>query len=654
MATRPVSGGPGAQRWSDRVGGRFRVLLIESNDACADPIVSILKDVSRATVIRAKTIPDGFASKSAHRPDVIIIDVTEFGPWGKIAVEAVSMLAEDAPVIALVADDDDALLHDALRAGAQEYFVKGDVAPEVLKLTIRNARERHRLIRVHQRTEGRFRHLVNDIPEPAVVTDMQGEIHHLNPPAVTMFPDLELGNPLAKTGIHVLGPQPEMVTLGDQRQVEVRCSRIEWEGRPAWLVLIRDASMQVQLDDLKARLAHAEKLAVIGELAAGVAHEINNPLAFILANLSAALGHVHGVQDVIKNAREATRGVSDADSIRVVLDDAGPELFAELREILEDNLDGVDRIRAIVRDLRTFSRRENEERELVRVHEMIKSACHMLGSMIRHRATLIKDLQPVPPVMGNRVKLTQILTNLLINAIQALPDHRGREERIEIRTTHDDRWVSITVTDTGTGVDETVQDRIFEPFFTTKSRESGTGIGLSLSAELARQHDGELLLVETSPEGSTFELRLPAAESVRLVRRETESSHPPGATIDPTRRRILLVDDEPYVRRSMMRMLRDYEVTAASNGREALALVDDEDFDLVICDLVMPDLDGVDVHEALAASNPSMLGRVIYTSGGAYTPRTASFVAKNDIMFVEKPVHPKRLIRMIEDVLRST
>ncbi len=642
---------PGPHRRVDRVSGRCRVLLVEPTDADAQRILALLDDADRYSVTRARSVLEAHASKAVHRPDVVLLDITDPDEDGHDIIEAIPSFSEDAPVIVLANEDHEGSSQDILPVDAHDMVFKNSVTREILALTIRYARERYRFVRAHHRTENRFRSLVDDIPDPVLVADMQGELLHSNPPATALFPNLKPGELVAATGLQVPGPQPETFTLDDQRPYEVRCNRIEWEGRPAWLVLLRDASLRAQVAELRDRLAHSEKLAGIGELAAGVAHEINNPLAFILANLSAALGHVHLIQDVVTNARTASTGDTEPDTIRSLLDQAGPELFAELREILEDNLDGVDRIRTIVRELRTFSRRESEERELVRINDMVKSACHMLASMIRHRATLVKDLGSVPPVMGNRVKLTQIVTNLLMNAIQALPAHRGREERIEVRSALEDRWVVVTVSDTGTGIDDSVKSRIFEPFFTTKPREIGTGIGLSLSAELARQHDGDLRLVETSPDGSTFELRLPATESVRLVRPPPEPRAAPASIESSRTCRVLLIDDEPNVRKSMMRMLREFDVTAAGSGQEALTMMSERDFDVVICDLVMPDLDGVDVHDALSSVKPDLLDRVIYTSGGAYTPRTANFVAKNDILFVEKPVHPKRLVRMIEEVL---
>ena len=639
----------------DRATGGCRVLLVVGNDQEARQLSRFLSTAKPPiySVVRASSVNEGLAAVTAERPDVVVLDLALPGLWGRRADHLIPSFTDTAAVTVLVSAEDASAGHEALRFDAQDFLVKESITPDTLERSIRYARERYRLMRVHQRSDQRFRGLVTDDPDAALVIDMQGDLLFANPAAAKLFPELKKGELVTKYGFHVPGPMEEPVTIDDEHTVEVRRTRIEWEARPAWLVQLRDVSAQVQIADLKARLSQSEKLAVIGQLAAGVAHEINNPLAFILANLSATLGHIHHVDDAVGRAVASGRNGGDSASMRTILEQVGPDLFGELKEMLEDNLDGVDRIRTIVRELKTFSRQEGEERELVRINDLVKSTCRMVASQIRHRAVLVKDLHDVKPVTGNRVKLVQILTNLLMNAAQALPDHRGRQERIEIRTRQSDRWIIISVSDTGTGVDEEVRDRIFEPFFTTKPREVGTGIGLSLSAELARQHDGELVLVETSPHGSTFELRLPAVDSVRLVHSAQQPAAVRNATVALGRRRILLIDDEPNVRKSMTRMLRSYDVTAKPNGREGLTALQNACFDAVICDLVMPDLDGVDVHEAISHSHPELIERTIFTSGGAYTPRTAAFVAKHEIIFVEKPIHPRQLLGMLEDLFRK-
>ena len=641
----------------DRLHGPCRVLLVIEREDFAARVVELLEISKRGLYAPAlvANLAKANIARSEHRPDVLLVDISSPNLFAADPLEGLDALAEDLPVVVIAGARADDLVDEAVRLGVQDYIYEDELSVESLDRALRHARERHRLLRLHQRTEARFRRIVSESPDGALVTDMRGVLLYANPTALDMFPAvLNPGDPVAKIGIQIPGSAQDNIATDDGRTVEVKCRRIEWENRPAWLVQLRDASAPAQIADLRARLAQSEKLAGIGQLAAGVAHEINNPLAFILANLSATLGHVHHVQDILSNIREAARGEAQESlpTVREQLERIGPEFLSEMREMLEDNLDGVDRINTIVRELRTFSRQGgNEEHELMRVHELVKSACHMVSSQIRHRAALVKVLQPVKPVMGHRVKLVQILTNLLMNAAQALPDHRGREERIEVRTRQSDRWVIISVLDTGTGVPDDVRDRIFEPFFTTKRRDVGTGIGLSLSAELARQHDGELVLVETSPKGSTFELRLPAVESVRLVRPAPTAVETVTAANEASSCRVLLVDDEPNVRKSMIRTLRAYQVETASSGREALSVLENGRFDAVICDLVMPDLDGVDVHEAIISKRPELADKVIYTSGGAYTPRTAAFVAKNDIMFLEKPIHPQQLLSLLERVL---
>ncbi len=644
---------------------RSTVLLFVDRDDLGERLVNAFSRIESHdyTVIRATSPLEARATRTPERPDIALIDLSHPNAWRRQLHQTIRLVTEELPVVVLVGPHDRALATEAMRAGAQDFLQTDRLSSEVLERAVRYGTERYRLLRAQQRTESRFYRLIAECPDAAIVTTMQGELLFSNPPAAELLAPLKRGDPVAKIGLQVPGGADGIIKLEPDRPVEVRCLRVEWENRPAWLVMLKDVSLRMQVSDLRVRLAQSEKLAVIGQLAAGVAHEINNPLAFILANLSATLGQLQHLQDVFMNVRTAALE-SGAQAVLSSLRELQPNVFAELQEMLEDNFDGAERINTIVRELKVFSRQENEEREMVRVNDVVKSACHMVASQIRHRASLVKDLQDVQPVFGNRVKLMQILTNLLMNAAQALPNHRGQHERIEIKTSQDDHNVVISVSDTGTGISEEVRNRIFEPFFTTKPREVGTGIGLSLSAELARQHDGELVLVETSSQGSTFALRLPAADLERLphsfpsARSACRASLVPvPAVYQPTyngpNRRILLVDDEPNVRRSLMRMLRGYQVITAATGREAIEALQTHAFDAVICDLVMPDLDGVDVYEALEASRPDLLDRVIYTSGGAYTPRAAAFVANREIRFVEKPIHPQRFVELLEDVLGS-
>ena len=595
---------------------------------------------------------EGRALRSA-RPDVVLLELKSNDKTARQTLRSIPAFSDDSAVIVLADQADESHVQALLEFEAHDFLLKDLLTKEKLQVAIHNAHRRRQQDGTNVVADQHYRQWVSDNPDGALVTDLRGEILYVNPVATKMLPSLSAGDSLAKVGLHLPGLPEEVIQVDGDRTIEARYSRIEWDRESSWLVTLRDVGTGAQLDELRARLAQSEKLAVIGQLAAGVAHEINNPLAFILANLSATLGHVHHLESMLAELRGlATRGaVLDAADVSAVLDRVGRDMFGELKEMLEDNLDGAHRIRSIVRELKTFSRREDEEHELIGVNELVKSTCRIMAPQIRHRARLVKELADVRPVMGSRGKLAQILTNLLMNAVQALPELRRPDDRIEVRTSQQGTFVVVSVTDTGGGIAEDVQRRIFEPFFTTKTREDGTGIGLSLSAELARQHDGELLLRQSSPQGSTFELRLPGLDAVRLVNTVEAPSGAPSVAFDGTRHRILLVDDEPNVRKGMMRILRSFDVVTASNGREALDAIAQHRFDAIICDLMMPDFDGVDVHDALSHDYPDLLDRVIFTSGGAYTPRTAAFVGRPNITYVEKPVQPADLLGLLQDVL---
>lgn len=377
------------------------------------------------------------------------------------------------------------------------------------------------------------------------------------------------------------------------------------------------------------RMRQTERLAAIGQLAAGVAHEINNPAAFVLANLS-ALDLL--LKDHLRDGPP------------------GSEAFLhQVADITRDCLRGVDRIVAIVRDLRNFARQEGDRQETLALETLVAEACKMVRAEIAYRARLVVHGAAPPLVRGDRTKLVQVLTNLLLNAAQAIPEGAADRHEIAVALFARGETAVVRVTDTGSGIPSEVQDRIFEPLFTTKSRESGLGLGLSISADILRRHGGEIRLARSSPEGSVFEVILPVAS--------TASAQPPPEPkpVPPTRkRRVLFIDDEEALLVAMRRLYASrYDVATASGGRSAIALLErDGTWDAVICDLMMPDLDGPAVFEWVRAHRPELADRMLFCSGGAFTARGNNFGELVGDRLLQKPVLPDVLDAAIERLPR--
>ena len=320
--------------------------------------------------------------------------------------------------------------------------------------------------------------------------------------------------------------------------------------------------MARQHRDLKAQLAQTDRLTSLGTLAAGVAHEINNPLAYVLLNL----GFVH--EQLAKLFRP------DAD-----------EHVHEVRRALEHARDGAERIRDIVRGLKTFSRPENEMVAPLDVARVLDATIAMVANEVRHRGRLVKDYATTPTVVANEARLGQVFLNLLLNAVQALPEGRVESNviRVVVRPGSSDNVV-VEVHDNGVGIAPQVRGRIFEPFFTTKPVGIGTGLGLAICHGIVTDLGGTLTVESEVGAGSVFRLELPTGRSRGSAAVPVTTSARPPPRVSTSKGRILVVDDEPIVCFSLQRLLAsEGEVVAVTSAREALArIASGERFDVLL------------------------------------------------------------------------
>ncbi len=394
--------------------------------------------------------------------------------------------------------------------------------------------------------------------------------------------------------------------------------------------------LEAQIRDLSERLSHADKLASLGQMSAGIAHEINNPVAYVLANLTA-------LSDLLDELETGE------------LSEAASQALTGAREIVDDCAAGMERIRRISADLKKFARVEESTHARVDVNAVVESACQMAEHEVRHRARLVLNLGKIPPVMGDPGKLTQVVLNLLINAAQAIDGGDAQNHRVRVETLCEADQVVIRVSDTGRGIPEHLRERIFEPFFTTKS-DGGTGLGLWLVQDLVRQHEGEIAVSSSEGKGATFDVRFPAHTVARSVRPEALLHAPQSESMPlPKRARVLLIDDDPALRRALKRMLSAHHEVIEGDGGEGgvHALSSGQRFDAILCDLMMPDTDGVAVYDYLANHRPEMLPRLAFLSGGAFTPRARAFLDQVAHQVVEKPVSREALLRVIAGLVEQ-
>ncbi len=400
---------------------------------------------------------------------------------------------------------------------------------------------------------------------------------------------------------------------------------IRFDGAPACLVVARDVT---DLKKLQSQLLVADRMVSVGTLAAGVAHEINNPLSYVLANLD-YLGRM---------VSEAGEGGLDA------------EQTTELGEVLSEAQEGADRVRVIVRDLKTFSRSDDDKRYALDVHDVLESAIKMAWTEIRHRAQLVRDYDHgVPSVEANEARLGQVFLNLLINAAQALPEGEAEQHEICLRTRQrEDGAVVISVQDNGVGIPAENLSRIFDPFFTSKPVGVGTGLGLSICHSIVVSLGGSIDADSVVGKGSTFTISLPPVEQEEAP--SVFASSPSLMALGP-HGRILIVDDDPGVARVLERALDAHEVSMVQSGREAIERCQIEDYDLILCDLMMPDLTGMDVYAELKELRPDLSKRMIFITGGAFTPRARQFIDEMTHDLVDKPFDLKALRRLVRERL---
>ena len=500
----------------------------------------------------------------------------------------------------------------------------------------RRAREQATLLRC----------VLEAIADGVVVANRHGEFTVWNPAAsVTLKMDPPDGPPEKwSEQLGLLHPEgaaltPEQFPLlralrGESVETELLQRRVGAES--AWLsvnarplrsedggavAVFRDISME---KNAQSQLVLSDRMASVGALAASVAHEINNPLASVIANLELATLEL------------------ESTSTRVAADE------------LRDAREGAERVRTIVRDLKMFSREDGEWQGPVDVRRALASSLRMASNEIRHRARLVTDWSDVPSVIANEARLGQVFLNLIVNAAQAIPEGHAHDNRIRVGATTDVSGnVVVEISDTGVGIAPETMRQLFTPFFTTKPPGDGTGLGLSICRRLVQGMGGRITVESTLGEGTTFRVILPPA---RVAGRITRSIAPAADAVPARRGRVLIVDDEEAVATTMGRALAGaHDVALAHDGAEALArILAGERYDVILCDLMMPVLTGMELHAQLAMKSPEHATRIIFVTGGAFTADARNFLEHNENVQLEKPFDVKTLRRVVDEEVRRT
>lgn len=363
----------------------------------------------------------------------------------------------------------------------------------------------------------------------------------------------------------------------------------------------------------------SQRVTSIGVLAAGLAHEINNPLAVLIGNLSY-------IDELLAPNAIADRQLSSA-----------------LSQAFQDAREGAQQVRQIVADLRALSHGENTEVTEVDLKSLLDATLRMASNQLRHRAKIIRSYNDAPPVKANASQLGQVILNLVVNAAQAIPEGRANENEIELTAVEDtDDMVKIEIRDSGRGIPRDALARVFDPFYSTREVGGGMGMGLAVCHKIVTSYGGTINVGSVVGIGTKVTVRLPRSGVAK-------------PKPEPKRIRILLVDDEPIIRAMITRFLREYDIVEAANGREALDHIEKSStpFDLILCDVTMPDLGGDRVYQTIQASHPGLEERIVFITGGALSKEIDQFLKNVPNTLIQKPFEPRQLRDLVAAKLSS-
>jgi len=560
-----------------------------------------------------------------------LVGARGISPEGTRKPEAAFLSQSAAPVVVKEGERPGFLCAGARAAGrfgAHHVELLGTIASHTASAA-RNAQ----LFASLERAKAQWERTFDSISDPILISDPQFRIVRLNRAAAACF-DVPITEAVGRVCYELVkgseGPCPWHDALG--RGVPVSCDRHlahvnRWfsfsafpfengEGKRVGVVhVLRDITEERAM---RGQMAQAQKLAAIGELVAGVAHELNNPLTGIL-------GFAH------------------------LLMEKGPE--AAMRDDLEKIAGEARRAARIVRNLSAFSREASSSRlsrRPVDIDELIGKTLELRGYQLNVSGidVVLALAGDLPRTAADPDELQQVFLNIINNAEQAMAG-RGSRKSLVIRTERSQSGgIRIQIRDSGAGIPEKVMDRIFDPFFTTKDSGRGTGLGLSVCYGIVRAHGGSIGVANQAEGGAVFTVDLPVCaappgEESEEEQREETPAVPPCS--------ILVVDDEPVVAAYVERVLAEegHRVRVCEEGAEALALLGKAEFDLILCDLKLPDMSGREIYEKAVEMRAEVRHRFVFLTGDTLGPETGEFLSGHRLPWLEKPILPEELKRVV-------
>ncbi len=417
------------------------------------------------------------------------------------------------------------------------------------------------------------------------------------------------------------------------------------------------ARLRREQEQMRAFYVHSEKLAALGTLVAGVAHEVNNPLTSLLLSvegLKLRVNPVHGalqqLDELLRNKPLPTRD----ELVEVLRVGRTGAPVTETRELLSEIEASAQTIARVVRDLKLFSRPDDDlAPEVIDLRALMDQVLRIVGRQVRAYGSLELDYETeLPLIVAPAARLAQVFTNILLNAAHAISEVSRPSHRIRISTRSDEEAVAVCISDTGPGIPAEVVNRIFDPFFTTKRPGVGTGLGLSISRSILRRIGGDLLVESIHGDGATFIALIPRPSRRDLYQayRRSSSLTPPTSRPQPNRR-VLVVDADERVLRAFARTLdTHYDVLLARDAEEAIdLLLSGSHADVIVADVSLPEASGITLYGWLSKERAELCPFVIFVT--AEEQSRPSLIAEAAQPVLQKPVSRNDLLAAIERIL---
>lgn len=636
------------------------VLIVEDEPLIARDLARTLVRLGYQVAQTASSAGEALRAMAAGPPALVLMDINLQGELDGVATAATIRRRWNVPIVYLTSHSDDATLARAKATGPHGYLIK-PFNERDLRITIEVALHKHDLDAEIARRERWFSTTLQSIGDAVIAADDEDRITFMNTVAERLtgwslqeaagrrLTDVfrllgqdgsPMGSPTAKAmsqGFAIELPANTRMVTRDERQRDVDDSSapiVDDRGQLlGGVVVFRDVTTRKRLER---RAAQAERLAAVGTMAAGMAHELNNPLAAVVVNLGVV---VEGLREL----QTDLAGMPDGPGLVPRLD--------TLVDALGDAQSGAERVTQIVRELSRFTRTGTPTRQPLDLPDVLDAAIAAVDAASTDGLAIERRYGITPYVEANDARLLQVFSHLLERAIRAVASLRSRPRSVIISTRTDDVGRAVVeVRDNGRGIPPDDLPRLFDPFFAGGGLDArtGTGFGLGVCHGIVTALGGEITVESELERGSMFRVTLPPAR-----RNATEAPAVTERGEKVPRRRLLLIDDEPDIGRVFERVLgADHDLAIEHDPRVALARLEaGERFDLVFCDLMMPRFSGVDLFRAVRARLPGVEERIVFVTGGAVGDEAQAFLATTTNPVLAKPFAIEELRSLVRQRL---